>query len=124
MIPKAIFLHSPDCEFAEIGAKTDIPYKTWFNMFKEFLMKNSDKPDIEALFKWWNGRVFTFDTSKQGVKTDDVDSGMDEAELVLAGHDFSDSMDWDAGNSQVNNHDEELQLIGTFDTLTIDMEDG
>lgn len=123
-IPKAIFLHSPDCEFAEIGAKSDIPYRTWFNLFKEFLMKNSTNPDIEALFKWWNGRVFTFDTTnKQGVKTDDMDSGMDEAELVLAGHDFSDSIGLDAGNSQVNDYEEELQFIGTFNTLTIDMED-
>ena len=123
-IPKAIFLHSPDCEFAEIGAKSDIPYKTWFNMFKEFLMKNLTNPDIEALIKWWNGRVFMFDTTnKQGVKTDDIDSRMDEAELVLAGHDFSDSIGLDAGNSQVNDYEEELQFIGTFNTLTIDMED-
>ena len=97
-------------------------------MFKEFLMKNSLNPDIEVLFKWWNGRVFTFDTDKQGVKTDDVDSGMDEAELVLAGHNFSDN-DWDAelGNSQVDNYEEhsEMRFIGnTFDTLTIDTTDG
>ena len=93
-------------------------------MFKEFLMRNLTNPDIKALFKWWNGRVFTFNTTnKQGVKTDDMDSGMDEAELVLAGHDFSDSIGLDAGNLQVNDYEEELQFIGTFNTLTIDMED-
>jgi hypothetical protein len=73
-IPKAIFLHSPDCEFAEIGAKSDIPYKAWFNLFKEFLLKNVKNPNIEALFEFWNGKVFSFDTTnKQGVNADDVD---------------------------------------------------
>jgi hypothetical protein len=129
-IPKAIFLHSPDCEFAEIGAKSDIPYKAWFNLFKEFLLKNVKNPNIEALFEFWNGKVFSFDTTnKQGVNADDVDSGMDEAELLLAGRDFSDSdilpplparheNEWGAGSSQVNY--EEPQFIDTFNNLTID----
>ena len=130
---KAIFLHSPDCEFAEIGAKSDIPYKAWFNLFKEFLLKNVKNPNIEALFEFWNGKVFSFDTTnKQGVNADDVDSGMDEAELLLAGRDFSDSEilpplparlghenEWGA-RSQVNYEEFPSQFIGTFNNLTID----
>jgi hypothetical protein len=119
-IPKAIFLHSPDCEFAEVGAKSDIPYKNWFNLFKEFLMKNATKSNIEDLFKWWNGKVFSFDTKIQGVKADDVESGMDEAELFLAD-------DFQVSNSEMvsqrENNNNEDDFIGTFNNLTIDMHD-
>ena len=93
-------------------------------------MKNVTNPEIEALFKWWNGRVFSFDTTKQ-VKADDVDSGMEEAELLLMGRDFSDSgivppsaqheHNWGAGNSQVNNYEEEF--IDVFDNLTLAIQD-
>ena len=95
-------------------------------------MKNATNPDIEALFKWWNGRVFSFDTTKQ-VKADDVESGMEEAELVLGmGREFSDfeiappsaqhGHNWGAGNSQVNNYEEEF--IGAFDNLTLAIQGG
>ena len=129
-ILKAIFLHSPDCEFAEVGAKSDIPYKNWFNLFKEFLMKNSTNVEIEALFKWWNGKVFSFDTANNGgVKADDVESGMDEAELVFAGYDFSPSTSSSGAaflstQHENNNNRDEEDFIGTFSNLQIHMPDG
>ena len=126
-ILKAIFLHSPDCEFAEVGAKSDIPYKNWFNMFKEFLMKNSTNLEIEALFKWWNGKVFSFDTTKnQGVEADGVESRMDEAELVFAGHDFSASSSAIGSaflSTQHENNNVEEDFIGTFSNLTVHVPD-
>lgn len=120
-IPKAIFLHSPDCEFAEVGAKSDIPYRNWFNLFKDFLMKNSTNLEIEALFKWWNGKVFSFDTTNnQGVRADDVESGMDEAELVFAAYDFPASSSGAAFlSTQHDNYNNEEDLVGTFDNLAI-----
>jgi hypothetical protein len=121
-IPKAIFLHSPDCEFAEVGAKSGIPYKNWFNLFKEFLMKNSDNSEIENLFKWWNGRVFSFDTANnQGVHANDVESGMDEAELVLAaGQIITDS---EMSAQHENNNDEDI-IASTLNNLSLYMQDG
>jgi hypothetical protein len=117
-IHQAIFLHSPDCEFAEVGAKSDIPYKHWFNLFKEFLMKNSTNINVKELFKWWNGRVFSFDTTKiREVKADDMESGMDEADLFLADDYFSDS-EVVLSRNENNNED----FIGTFNQLTIDMQ--
>ena len=121
-LPKAIFLHSPDCEFAEVGAKSGIPYKSRFNLFKEFLMKNSDTPGIENLFKWWNGRVFSFDmTNNRGARASDVESGMDEAELVLAAVDFSDS-DMIPFSAQHESNNEN-NIIDTFNNLSLYMQD-
>jgi hypothetical protein len=81
---KAIFLHSPDQEFAPIGAKSEIPYEKWFQQFKQFLMKNSTSPDITNLFMFWNGRVFSFDTAQKSAGSNgEESSGMDEAELGL-----------------------------------------
>ena len=117
-IHQAIFLHSPDCEFAEVGAKTDIPYKHWFNLFKDFLMKNTNNSNVKNLIRWWNGKVFSFDTTKiHGVKADDEESGMDEAELFLADDDHSDS----ERVSQNENNNNEENFIGTFNQLTIDI---
>lgn len=117
-IHQAIFLHSPDCEFAEVGAKTDIPYKHWFNLFKDFLMKNTNNSNVKNLIWWWNGKVFSFDTTKiRGVKADDEESGMDEAELFLADDDLSDS---ERVYQNENNNNEE-NFIGTFNQLTIDI---
>jgi hypothetical protein len=128
-IHKALFLHSPDCEFAEVGAKSDIPYRHWFNMFKEFLMKNTNNPEIEALFEWWNGKVFTFDTTNnRGVGSDDVESGMDEAELVLAGAgpwgDFSDSEMVPLSAQHENNNNEEDLIQVVTGTLNLTIDDG
>jgi hypothetical protein len=81
---KAIFLHSPDQEFALIGAKSEIPYQKWFQRYKQFLMKNSASPNIKDLFMFWNGRVFSFDTAqKRAGSNGEESSGMDEAELRL-----------------------------------------
>jgi hypothetical protein len=83
---KAIFLHSPDQEFAPIGAKSEIPYEKWFQQFKHFLIKNSTSPDISNLFMFWNGRVFSFDTAQKSAGFNgEESSGMDEAELGLNG---------------------------------------
>jgi hypothetical protein len=121
-IRQAIFLHSPDCEFAEVGAKSEIPYKHWFNLFKEFLMKNVTNSNTQVLFAWWNGLVFSIDSTKsQGVKADDVESGMDEADLFLADSDDN-FLDSETISRRENNNNEE-DFIGTFNNLTIDMQD-
>src|SRR5882762_3173851 len=81
---QAIFLHSPDQEFAPVGTKSNIPYEKWFQQFKLFLMKNVNTPDIKNLFEWWNGHVFSFDTAKKRAESNsEKSSGMDEAELGL-----------------------------------------
>lgn len=58
---------------------------------------------------------------------------MDEAELVLAGHKFSErdisvparlENNWGVGYSQVNNMNNEEELVGTFNNLTIFAQDG
>ncbi|KAH9476949.1 hypothetical protein JR316_0010865 [Psilocybe cubensis] len=77
----AIFLHSPDREFASVGAISGIPYERWYMHFKSFLMKSAGKPHIQKLFAWWNGWVFSFTESKQPHVEDEGSSGMEEAEL-------------------------------------------
>ena len=47
----AIFLHSPDQEFAAIGAKTQIGYAKRFSMYKKFLMVNAHRKCIKNLFR-------------------------------------------------------------------------
>ena len=81
-------------------------------------MKNSTNSHVQDLLKWWNGRVFSFDTTKIQVKADDVESGMDEAELFLEDDDFLDSQV--VSRHENNNTDEDF--IGTFDGLTISMQ--
>lgn len=78
-------MHSPDQEFASIGAKTRIGYAKRFAMFKKFLMANAHREHIKNLFRWWNGRVFSFEIPGTHRKPDDdgFDSGMDEAEAAL-----------------------------------------
>ncbi|KAF8954723.1 hypothetical protein BDZ97DRAFT_1623863, partial [Flammula alnicola] len=65
MATLAIFLHSPDKEFAQTGAQSKIPYQKWFDHYKSFLMKNAEKQEITELFMWWNARVFSFNSATQ-----------------------------------------------------------
>jgi hypothetical protein len=78
--PQAIFLHSPDKEFAPVGAKSNIPYENWFGHFKSFLMSNAHKEQIKKLYMWWNGWVFSFEKAAITCDADNEgSSGMDEA---------------------------------------------
>ena len=48
-------------------------------------MDNSHRENVKKLFRWWNGKVFSFETAP-GTKSkedDGFDSGMDEAEAAL-----------------------------------------
>jgi hypothetical protein len=107
---KAIFLHSPDQEFAPVGTKSDIPYEKWFQQFKEFLMKNATSPDIKNLFMWWNGWVFSFDTPHKKESNGEGSSGMDEAVLGLNA-----SSDSEIGTE---NHGGE-EFVDGFSSLTL-----
>jgi len=112
---KAIFLHSPDKEFASDGGNSKIPYESWFQQFKHYLTKNATLPDIKHLFMWWNGCVFSFDTTGKRTESDGKESsGMDEAELGLNASDGSE--DFPLMNHQ-ENHDD--GFIHSFDNLTL-----
>ena len=74
-------MHSPDQEFASVGAKTHIKYGKQFTMFKKFLMDNVHWETVKNSFRWWNGHVFSFDMPTR--KDDGFDSGMEEAEATL-----------------------------------------
>jgi hypothetical protein len=113
-------LHSPDQEFASIGANTQIPYAQRFAMFKQFLMENAHRDNIQNLFKWWNWHVFSFEmVPGTNRKEDDAfDSGMDEAEAALDSDDkFSDDGDEIFGNDIDNRRPDNLFI--DFVPLTI-----
>jgi hypothetical protein len=77
---QAIFLHSPDKEFASVGAKSNIPYENWFGQFKAHLVGNAHKEQIKQFYMWWNGWVFSFENAPKLTNIDDEgSSGMDEA---------------------------------------------
>ncbi len=75
MYPQAIFLHSPDQEFAAVGAITKIGYSKRFAMFKKFLMDNAHQKHTRNLFRWWNRFVFSFETSGEKSKEGDEGEG-------------------------------------------------
>ncbi|KAF8162343.1 hypothetical protein BJ912DRAFT_935489 [Pholiota molesta] len=91
----AIFLHSPDYEFASVGARSQIPYEKWFNNFKAFLMANAAKENIRDLYMWWNRQVFPAhrrDKTTGGADlVKDDSSGMEEAQLGLCSAKADDS---------------------------------
>jgi hypothetical protein len=109
---QAIFLHSPDKEFASVGAKSSIPYQNWFGQFKQYLMANAHKQQIKELYMWWNGWVFSFEKAPNLVDYEgEESSGMDEAVECLSNFD-----------SQVPTIDygwQEEQLIERFNDLTM-----
>jgi hypothetical protein len=114
---QAIFLHSPDKEFAPVGAKSNIPYETWFGYFKSFLIVNAKKDRIKELFMWWNGWVFSFE--KASKLTDTIDgeesSGMDEAIGCLDDVDMEVPIDHQELEFQDDN------LLERFDSLAVSM---
>ena len=95
-------MHSPDQEFASIGAKTHIEYGKRFVMFKKFLMDNAHQETVKNLFRWWNGHVFLFDMPIR--KDDEFDTGMEEAEAALNSDEDLSSKDL-SGDKIGNNSD-------------------
>ncbi|KAF8961519.1 hypothetical protein BDZ97DRAFT_1921203 [Flammula alnicola] len=130
----AIFLHSPDTELASIGAKSNIPYEKWFNLYKDFLTKHATKPNIKALYMWWNGRVFSFDTAAKKVDGDgEESSGMEEAELGLDADEDSgfenslpgDRQDYGWGSmAEYPTIRNDEDLIDGFKNLAVDVPEG
>lgn len=126
-IYKAIFLHSPDTEFAISGTRSKIPYQKWFDHYKGFLMKNSEKREIVDLLAWWNGRVFSFDSVVQPDKRSEDSSGMEEAELIL--NSDSDYSSLDGRTPAVNRRQDDYEsginqdLINQFDNLAVNIPD-
>lgn len=116
---QAIFLHSPDKEFASVGAKSNIPYENWFGQFKYYLMSNANKDQIKQLFMWWNGWVFSFDKAPKLTSIDDEESsGMDEAVGCL------DDVDVEVPTTDQQHgwQDDDLLLVGErFDRLAVSM---
>jgi hypothetical protein len=113
---QAIFLHSPDKEFASVGAKSNIPYEKWFGQFKGYLMANAHKEQIKELYMWWNGWVFSFEKARKLTNIDDEESsGMDEAVECL------DDFDMQVSTNQQERgwQDLEEDLIETFDSLAM-----
>ena len=111
---QAIFLHLPDKEFASVGAKSNIPYKNWFDQFKGYLMANAHKQQIKELYMWWNGWVFSLEktpTSKLTNDDSEGSSGMDEVVECL------DNSDFDLDMQECGWQDEDL--IERFNTLAI-----
>lgn len=118
-------MHSPDKEFAVVGARSGIPYQKWFNHYKEFLSKNTDKPQITNLYKWWNGWVFSFDNADKISRIDlDDSSGMDEADLcvgddpvdldleITSAHDMNHNRHNDHADERLSYRFTDLQLEG------------
>jgi hypothetical protein len=64
-------------------------------MFKQFLMDNAHNTHVQHLFRWWNGHVFTRETTKgKQPEGHREDSGMDEALKALdSDEEFGDKAD-------------------------------
>jgi hypothetical protein len=115
---QAIFLHSPDKEFASVGAKSNIPYENWFGQFKAYLIGNAHKDQIKQLYMWWNGWVFSFENAPKLTNIDDEESsGMDEAVDCLDDFDVQVPTDQQEYGRQKDVND----LTERFDSLAVSM---
>ncbi|KDR65151.1 hypothetical protein GALMADRAFT_260311 [Galerina marginata CBS 339.88] len=78
----AIFLHSPDNEFSEIGKLSKIDYKKLFQSYKQILITNlvAQKKQYVELLEWFNIQVFPWSRQGKISPDDDDSSGIEDAQ--------------------------------------------
>ena len=82
---QAIYLHSCDEKFRQIGPTSQINYQKIFNQLKEIILRNSNTKQYQKLFAWYNQLVFDWiGSDARGVSVgDDSDSGVEDAILKI-----------------------------------------
>lgn len=81
LLSKAIFLHSIDETFSNVGHKSRIPYGKLFAQYKQIItlgLTERQQKWIE-LIQWYNTQVFAWQDMNLKIPNDDESSGVDEA---------------------------------------------
>ena len=78
---KAIFLHSVDHNFSNVGHKSRIPYGKLFTQYKQIITSGliEQHPKWIELIRWYNTQVFAWQDMNLKIPDDDGSSGVDEA---------------------------------------------
>lgn len=78
---KAIFLHSVDQTFSNVGHKSRIPYGKLFAQYKQIITSGLTERQQKwiELIQWYNTQVFAWQDMNLKLADDDESSGIDEA---------------------------------------------
>ena len=91
---QAIYLHSCNDQFCQIGPTSHINYQKIFNQLKEIIFCNSDTPQYKSLFQWFNHLVFNWNTQPD-VDNTGYDSGIEDVIPGVSGLQLDDGQDFD-----------------------------